>query len=95
MKQLILKNGWLAQLAEQRTLNPWVQGSNPWPPINMKIALQVGGAFFMQKNKVERLKTAFYLLLFILIFLYMFIRPIHCNKQSNINYNNKWQHYWP
>lgn len=22
-------NGWLAQLAEQRTLNPWVQGSIP------------------------------------------------------------------
>ncbi len=26
-------HGWLAQLAEQRTLNPWVQGSIPWPPI--------------------------------------------------------------
>ena len=28
--------GWLAQLAEQRTLNPWVQGSIPWPPIIWK-----------------------------------------------------------
>ena len=23
-------NGQLAQLVEQRTLNPWVQGSSPW-----------------------------------------------------------------
>ena len=30
---IYLTNGQLAQLAEQRTLNPWVQGSIPWPPI--------------------------------------------------------------
>jgi len=34
-------------LAEQRTLNPWVQGSSPWPPTIIKIALQVVGAFFI------------------------------------------------
>src|SRR5699024_12584955 len=32
-RELMNKYGWLAQLAEQRTLNPWVQGSIPWPPI--------------------------------------------------------------
>ena len=29
----MLSYGQLAQLAEQRTLNPWVQGSIPWLPI--------------------------------------------------------------
>lgn len=31
--QSIEIHGWLAQLAEQRTLNPWVWGSIPQPPI--------------------------------------------------------------
>ncbi|WP_236694721.1 hypothetical protein, partial [Lactobacillus hamsteri] len=49
--------------AEQRTLNPWVQGSIPWPPTNMEMALREVGAFFVPKIKAERnlIRFAFFI----------------------------------
>ena len=45
-------HGWLAQLAEQRTLNPWVQGSIPWPPIrDLGKTSEVPMSFFVLTEK--------------------------------------------
>lgn len=35
-------NGLLAQLVEQRTLNPWVEGSNPPQPIRQTVGTLIG-----------------------------------------------------
>ncbi len=48
--------GQLAQLAEQRTLNPWVQGSIPWLPIRGLQVTIIGGLFLFQNTSAKKNK---------------------------------------
>ena len=44
--ETIQRYGQLAQLVEQRTLNPWVQGSSPWLSTTKKQRIKSDALFF-------------------------------------------------